>query len=52
MLQNSPCHKNPDIADNAWENFDFLTAGETPIAVGEPFNCRSKEVQSEGQKKR
>jgi hypothetical protein len=36
ILQNFPSHKNTDISGNVYEHFDFLTAGETPIAVGQP----------------
>ena len=36
MLRNFPSHKNTDVSGNAYEYFDFLTAGETPIAVGQP----------------
>jgi hypothetical protein len=39
-LQNFPCHKNTDISGNACEHFDFPTAEETPLAAGQPSNCR------------
>jgi hypothetical protein len=35
MLQNFPSHKDTDISGNAYEHFDFLAAGETPIAMGQ-----------------
>jgi len=34
MLQNFPSHKNIDISGNTYEHFEFLLAGETPLAVG------------------
>ena len=36
MFQNFPSHKNIDISGNAYEHFDFFSAGETPLAVGQP----------------
>ena len=36
MFRNFPVHKNTEISGYAYEHFDFPTAAETPIAIGQP----------------